>query len=276
MIDKSGYNNIKIPDKLDSVVQSAIDEALSSKKRFTVLKKVLCTAAALFIAAVSMLNLSPSFAQAVSSIPVISDLCSVFTFREYHFEDDIKYIDVKIPQISNTGQSELEKRVNLEIQKVINDCVEENEARAKEYYDAFVATGGDPEDFHPVGILVDYEVKSVNEDYVSFVVWECESSFSAYTQYFYYNIDLENGAVITLKDYLGSDYREKVTQSVEKSIAEWDEDEKYIFFDDISIYDLINENRSFYINEEGKIVVVFDKYEIACGAAGVLEFVIES
>ena len=75
---------------------------------------------------------------------------------------------------------------------------------------------------------------------------------------------------------MGSDYREKVTQSVEKSIAEWDEDEKYIFFDDISIYDLINENRSFYINEEGKIVVVFDKYEIACGAAGVLEFVIES
>ena len=55
-----------------------------------------------------------------------------------------------------------------------------------------------------------------------------------------------------------------------------DKDEKYIFFDDISIYDLINENRSFYINEEGKIVVVFDKYEIACGAAGVLEFVIES
>lgn len=276
MIDKSNYDNIRIPNKLDSVVHSAIDEALSSKKRFTVLKKVLCTAAALFAAAVSMLNLSPSFAQAVSSIPVISDLCSVFTFREYHFEDDIKYIDVKIPQISNTGKSELEKRVNLEIQKVINDCVEENEARAKEYYDAFVATGGDPEDFHPVGILVDYEVKSVNEDYVSFVVWECESAFSTYTQYFYYNIDLENGAVITLKDYFGSDYREKVTQSVEKSIAEWDEDEKYIFFDDISIYDLINENRSFYINEEGKIVVVFDKYEIACGAAGVLEFVIES
>ena len=35
---------------------------------------------------------------------------------------------------------------------------------------------------------------------------------------------------------------------------------------------LLEEKEDFYLQEDGTVVVVFDKYEIAAGAAGVLEF----
>lgn len=38
---------------------------------------------------------------------------------------------------------------------------------------------------------------------------------------------------------------------------------------------MIHENTNFYINEDGLAVVVFEKYEIAAGVAGTLEFAID-
>lgn len=97
------------------------------------------------------------------------------------------YIDSRIPQIENTGNTELEDRVNLEIQKVVRDCQAAGEERAKEYYDAFVETGGDPKDFIPLGITIDYETKYISPECVSFVVSQRETRFAAYNCDLYYN-----------------------------------------------------------------------------------------
>ena len=43
-------------------------------------------------------------------------------------------------------------------------------------------------------------------------------------------------------------------------------------FDDVDLEALLEEKEDFYLQEDGTVVVVFDKYEIAAGAAGVLEF----
>lgn len=275
MIDPSKYKNIKIPDNLHRVVQDAIREGLASTpavKQFSVLKRVACAAAGFILCVATLLNASPVFASVAYNIPVVGDICRVLTLREYHVADEVKYIDVKIPKIENTGKSELEQRVNLEIQKVMHDCVTENEVRAEEYYDAFVATGGDPEDFTPVGITVDYAVKQVNDKYVSFVVSQYETNFSAYAYDYYYNIDLESGRILTLKDCLGEDYRQIAADSMEQSISSWEDDKKALLWDDLSIIDLISEHTDFYMDEHNQIVVVLDKYEAAAGAAGILEF----
>ena len=222
-----------------------------------------------------LLNLSPTVARAMSQIPLLGELCRVVTFREYHFTDEIKYVDVRIPQIENWGKSQLEQRVNLEIQKKIHDCIQESEAIAQDYYEAFVATGGKPEDFHPIGITVDYEVKTINQKYASFVIWKCESFVRAYEQWYYYNIDLQSGRILSLKDWFGNDYRQIVAKHVEEELANWDEDQRWALWADIDVEDLISENTDFYINPEGQVVVVFPRYSLACGAAGRLEFVIE-
>ena len=43
---------------------------------------------------------------------------------------------------------------------------------------------------------------------------------------------------------------------------------------EIDGFDKISENQKFYINNDGKIVICFDKYEIAAGAQGSPEFVL--
>lgn len=279
MIDKSDYRNIDIPNELDAVVNGAILEGkrLNRNNRIiSVFKKIGATAAVFAVSFIALLNVSPTVAHAAYQIPVIGDLCRIVTFREYHFEDDIKYIDAKIPQIENTGKSDLEKRVNFEIQKKINDCIAENEEVARGYYEAFIETGGKPEDFIPVGITVDYDIKCINEKYVSFVISQYETAFKAYNHEFYYNLDLESGRNLTLKDWYGNDYKKIVAESIENTIAGWTNEQKEVLWDDIAIIDLISENTDFYINQDNQIVVVFAQYEAAYGAAGTLEFTIRS
>lgn len=278
MIDRKGYEQIQIPAELDEMVQEAITEGLSARSRRTVAsvsKRAGLIAAVLLLCMVSLLNLSPVFASAACELPVVGGLCRVLLFREYHTQDNIKYIDAEIPQIENTGKTELETRVNLEIQEAINACLQESEARAQEYFDSFVATGGDPKQFTPLGITVDYEVKHISPQYVSFVVRQYETAFSAYNQYFYYNLDLETGRELTLRDWLGNDYRQITAENIEKTIAGWSKEQRSLLWDDLSVIDLISENTDFYLNESGQAVVVIGKYEAARGSAGQLEFVIE-
>ena len=274
MIDTTQYSKMEISEELNSVVQDAIEEGLKKRKIRNIWKKTSVSVAAFILCMIVLLNVSPSLVASAYDVPIIGDLCRVFTFREYHVDDEIKYIDAKIPQIDNTGKTDLEKRVNLEIQKIISNCLQESEKRAKEYYDAFVQTGGNPEDFRPIGITIDYDVKYIGEQYISFVVSQSETSFSAYNYNFYYNIDLENGKIVTLKDLFGSNYRQMIADSIENTIAGWSEERKAMLWEDLSIIDLISEDTNFYM-DENNVIVVIDKYEAASGAAGMLEFTIQ-
>lgn len=279
MIDKTDYKNIKIPDELSDVVNDAISTGKRMRKKnrtVNVLKRAGAVAAVFAVCVISLLNISPVFAQAAYEIPVIGDLCRIVTFREYHFEDHMKYIDAKIPKIENTGKSDLEKRVNLEIQRKINDCIEENKEVAKGYYEAFIETGGKPEEFTPVGITVDYKIMCSNDRYVSFVISQYETAFNAYKHNYYYNIDMGSGRIITLKDWFGNDYRQIVADSIEDTIGGWSDEQKEALWDDVSFVDLISENTDFYINQDGQAVVVFPQYEVANGAAGAVEFTIQA
>lgn len=275
MIDHSQYDNIQIPQELSSVVEDAISCGLGTQPRRRHLwRAVACIPTAMAACLVLLLNLSPTFADGACSLPVVGDVCRIFVFREYHTQDEIKYIDAVIPQIENTGKSELEQRVNLYIQQLIQNCLDESEARAKEYYDAYVATGGDPTEFHPIGITVDYEVKYLTSQYVSLHIYHYESAFAAYQTDYYYTLDLESEKMLTLKDWFGNDYQQIVADSIRRTISTWSAEEQRELWTDITLEDLITEQRSFYLNEDGQAVVVFDKYELACGAAGRPEFVI--
>lgn len=276
MIDHSPYENIEIPQQLSSVVEDAIACGSGGRpKRHRPWKAIAAfvptAVAACFIL---LLNLSPSFAAGACNLPVVGSVCRIFVFREYHTQDEIKYIDAVIPQIENTGKTALEQRVNLYIQQLIQSCLEESEARAKEYYDAFVATGGDPADFHPIGITIDYEVKHLSDQYVSLHIYHYETAIAAYQSDYYYTLDLESEKILTLKDWFGSNYKEIVADSIRRTILTWPSDQQRELWPDITLEDLITESRSFYLNQEGQAVVVFDKYELACGAAGRPEFVI--
>ena len=275
-MNKSKYDKLEIPKELSSVVDDAIETGLKSeRKKIKIYKRVIGIAAVIVITFVLPINIMPSYAKAVQEIPIIGEIAKIFTFREYHFEDEIKYVDVKIPEFVYKGKSGLEKRVNQEISKIINEEAKNAEKHAKEYYDAFVATGGNPKEIMPIGINIDYDIKNITEEVASFVITKNETLASAYFVEYFYNIDMESGRYLTLKDWLGNDYKEKVVQNIKNIISSWSQEQKELLFKDVNIEDLINENTNFYINEQNQAVVVFEKYEVAAGAAGRLEFVIE-
>ena len=145
---KKAYNSIEIPQELDYAVNRAIHKnKLQKRNNLTIwIKGATATLATTFALFVVLLNTNESFAKAMEEVPVIGSLAEVFTVREYKEENDTDLIEAKIPAIKNTGNEDLEDRINYEISSKINEVLDEARMRAEEYKEAVLATGGTMED----------------------------------------------------------------------------------------------------------------------------------
>ena len=275
---KAVYEAIKIPEQLDYIVNKAISNKQNTKEyKMKYVKYVLSTVSCIFLTFVVIVNLSPSFASSISDIPIIGNMAKVFTIEEYKEEDEQKLINAKIPGIENTGNTELEKRINYEIALKMNEVLEEAEDRAAEYKKAVIETGGKEEDYQPINIQIDYKVGYSNDKIVSFVILKSETLASAYTERYFYNIDIETGKNLNLRDLLGNDYKNIIDETIYKEIEERSKnpDNMYFVEEEMKFSGIKNEYQNFYINTDGKVVIVFEKYEIAPGYMGAQEFVID-
>ena len=225
---KKAYNSIEIPQELDYVVNKAIHKNnLHQKNKLKIwIKGATATLATTFALFVILLNTNETFAKAVEDVPVIGSIAEVFTVREYKEENDTDLIEAKIPAIKNTGNEELEDRINYEISSKINEVLEEAKQRAEEYKKAVLATGGTMEDYIPTQINIDYKITYQDDNIISFVITKSESAASAYQEQYFYNIDIENGKELNLRDVLGENYKEIVDEEVKKQIKERMEENK--------------------------------------------------
>ena len=239
------------------------------KKKSHLPQQLLCLAASVCVLFVAALNLNPAFAAAAAQVPVLGSMARVLTFTEYHIESESRLLNARVPEIDGTDFPDLEERINEEIQQKIDAGMAQAQERAAQEYEAYVATGGDPDEFIPVTITFDYEVKSCTDDVLSFELQRFEVRASSFTELTYYNIDLNTGESITLEDLLGPDWKDKVNAVVNAAI---DEHPEFYFAKDQGGFTGVSDNQRFYINEAGNPVVVFQKYEIAPGSSGVLEF----
>lgn len=239
------YRDTPIPPELEQGVEDAIQAGCRPRLPRRGLKRAVAAAAGL--CACFVVLTSPAVAAAVDDVPVLGQLCRILTGQAYESREETSYVQVQLPEIENTGDSSLEQRVNLD-------------------------TGGDPDTFQPIQIKVDYQVKSVTDQWASFVVTKTESLASAYFRQYFYNLDLETGQSLTLRDVLGPNWAAQGAAAVEEQLEQWDEEQKALLFDNVDLEALLEEKEDFYLQEDGTVVVVFDKYEIAAGAAGVLEF----
>lgn len=285
---KEEYYNIQIPDNLDSMIESALEQKgdyLEKEGKMLVIRKIrfaAVLAAVVCVAFLTGVRYNESFAMAASHIPFIRGIVTLVTSQEYTKENDEEILSVSIPKIEGNITGGLEEVINNEIRKKVNEITKEAEQRAREYKEAYVQTGGEERDWK-MEIQVDYDIKCQNEAYLSFQIWKTESLASCYTENYYYNIDLEVGKELTLRDLLGPGYKEIANKAVKKGIKKrLKEDENAMFFgygeDEglIEGFKSISENQSFYINEKGNIVLVFEKYSIAPGYMGEVEFELEN
>lgn len=267
---RQDYRDTPVPPELERGVEEAIRAGSRARMPRLWLRRTVAAAAGL--CACFVVFTSPAVASAMDGVPVLGTLCRILTGEAYQSREETNYVRVQLPQMENTGDSSLEQRVNLEINAVIHQEVERSKERAEEYYQAYLDTGGDPDTFQPIQIQVDYQVKSVTDQWASFVITKTESLASAYFQQYFYNIDLETGQKLTLRDLLGPDWANQVQTAVEEQLEQWDPERQALLFDNVDWEELLKEKGDFYLQTDGTVVVVFAKYELAAGAAGVLEF----
>lgn len=282
---KNRYDSIPVPDELNERVQKAIRESATSKSSKVTpfyqkhLFKYGACAAALVIAFTTTLNTNVAFATGMQELPVIGAIAKVLTFRSYEEKKDNVNITVNIPKIEVISEdTKLPDSINQKILSLCEQYVTRAEQDAEEYRKAFMETGGTEEEWaaHNLRIDVGYSIEAQNSDYLSFSVYGAESWVSSNNEFRYYNIDLKTEQFVTLKDILGEDYITLANESIKEQITDRTKEQGDIFFPaESGGFTSISDETNFYINETGNPVIVFDKYEIAIGAAGRQEFEIQ-
>lgn len=274
---KSKYESIEIPKELDHMMNQTIEKTQRERRNRVWKKRWLAVAAALALF-VTPLNVSQGFADTLAEIPVIGSIAKVLTFRAYVAESEELVADVNIPEVVETNNQAFEDKVNALIQDKVEKTLAEAQQRAEEYKEAYLATGGTEEEVEErkIEAKVDYTVYAKTLDTLSFMLFSYDTVAAAYAEYTYYNLDLKHDREWSLADLLGENYVDAVTEAVKVEMDKQSEEEGMTFWDDVKASDWqVREDIDFYINVDGNPVVVFEKYEIAAGALGRLEYEIQ-
>ncbi|MEA3423050.1 MAG: DUF3298 and DUF4163 domain-containing protein [Bacillota bacterium] len=268
--------NIEIPESLSTVVDGAISKGDERRLKLRFIRRSGVGLAATVLIGLSAIgigvNSSEVFADTINEIPILKSVARIMTYRSFEINNENLNAEISIPEIKGINDPVLEAKINLEIQKKLSENLEEIEIRAEEYKEAYFSTGGTKENFHPIKATVDYEVKSISENYLSFVIYQYESLGSAYTQYTFYNLDIIENREVDLEDIFGENYIDVINEKVIEGIDVMKKDPKNIFFDGDMGFLTIDSNQKFYINSDENIVMIFEKYEIAPGYMGIIEF----
>lgn len=304
---KKIYDSIEIPEELSDVVNRAIasknKEEIrmkheNNKKKNNVVRifrYAAATAAGLLICLTVGVNSSEAFAKEMSEVPVLGALAKVLTVRSYHGTDGDYEIDMDVPEIvpGETGaQADAPEvtaftgDINAEIEKIVDDYMEQAKAEFQEYKEAFFATGGTQEEWadRTMDIDVNYEVKYQEGNILSLELVTAKGWVASQEERYYYNLDLSTEEYLTLRDLLGEDYVELCNESIVAQIKQrMAEDENKMYFGfgpngeedremGIPGFTTVTDDTKFYLNERGNVVIVFEKYEIAPGYMGFQEF----
>lgn len=262
---KRKYKNTPIPHELDVVVKQALKPR--KKRRLNMINSLGGVAAAAMIM-ITGINTSPTLANALSEVPLVGSLVKVFTFTEYTVAEETIEADIKVPAIANMEHKMLQATLN-------NKYLEES----KKLYDDFTAemeklkkNGGGH-----LGVESDYVIKTDNDQILVVGRYVVNTVGSSSTTFKYDTIDKKNQLLITLPSLFKDDrYISLISDNIkEQMTAQMNADpDKVYWVEGAMSFETIAKDQTFYINDEGKLVISFDKYEVAPGYMGVVEFII--
>lgn len=287
---KAQFENIEIPQELEGLVQKAIAVGLegnkvdnkvleikeASDRRLNMkryIRKSGIIAAAVIIGFIGAVNLSPSFAQSMNNVPVIKDLVKVFTFNQYTYKKDTYEANIKAPVITGLKNETLQNTLN-------NKYLEENKKLFKQFESEVGSIDKIGKGAH-LGVDSGFEIKTNNDEILSIGRYVVNTAGSSSTTMTYDTIDKKNEIVITLPSLFKNDsYIDIISKNIKDQIKDrvkkdpnqiyWVKGEENAIGGDG--FDKIKPDQQFYINEQGKLVISFDKYEIAPGCMGLPEF----
>lgn len=265
--------NTDIPDSVKNKIEetlAALPEKNIHIKKTKILPRIAATAACfIFVIFFLLPNVSVAYAEAFEEIPIIGRLIKVITVRNYFYSDDYHEMDIDVPKVSGED-GDAADYINNDVNKLTDTLV-------KQFYKDLDSIG----DSGHSSIYVDYETVTNTESWFTLKMRVHEAAGSSNTYYKYYHIDKKSGKIIKLSD-LSED--EGFLETLEKEIrqqmrSQMDNDGSKIYWLDDSIigkdFVAITPEHNFFWNENGDLVIVFDKYEVAPGAMGTPEFTVD-
>ena len=280
---KQEYEEIRIPAELRRRVEAGIqkgkedgEEIIRMNKKSKLIKFVRNTAGAVVAAMLAitiMANSGASIANAMMKIPVLGTIAEIVTFREYKDSTNDMTADVKIPEVSVKNE---DGSVNQETTDAVNKSIQEYTDELIAQYKADVeASGGEGKQL----VDLEYEVITDSDRLFSIRFDKLQIMASGAESVKIYHIDKQTGQMINLKGLFKEDvnFIDPISDNIKKQMKEQmaaDESKMYFIDSDMpeSDFQSITEDTTFYVNDSGKLVIVFDEYEVAPGSMGVVEF----
>lgn len=271
---KEEYMNIPIPMELEFTVKKSLEEGRKTMKNKIYLKRICATAAsiALFATAITVgVNTNEALAQTLSDVPVLGGIVRVLTFKEYKFNEETYDADIKTPAIDGLDNKDLQNSLN-------EKYLDEN----KKLYEEFTA---DMESLKKdggghMGVDSGFVIKTDTDNILSVGRYVVNTVGSSSTTFKYDTIDKKNEVLITLPSLFKDDsYVDIISKNIKEQMIEKNKaDESNVYWikelepEMTDSFEKILKDQSFFITAEGKLVISFDKYEVAPGCMGVLEF----
>lgn len=274
---KDEYKNIPIPEDLDFIFEKVILKSKVKKARSYKWVAGVAAAVVLFTAGI---NTSPGMAKALADVPIVGSVVKVLTFIEFNVEEGDRYkANIKVPALQDLENEELAKSLN---EKYLNE--------GKELYEEFV---NDKEEMDMdglgghLGVDSGYEIKTDNEQILSISRYVVNTVGSSSTIMKFDTIDKKKGILISLPMLFKDDsYVAVISENIKEQMrTEMKEvnSEKFYWVSGVSeteditpswLFETIKKDQNFYISNEGKLVISFDKYEVGPGSTGIVEFTI--
>lgn len=227
---------------------------------------------------VALPNTNATVAYAMSNIPVLGKLVEVVTFRDYKYEDERNNADIETPELK-VNPTELAE--NTEVQENIEKSTGEINAEIQEITDKLVAEfeeGLKNQDGYQT-MEVKSEVINTTADYFTLKLNVFQAAGSGAEWNYFYTVDLKTGERMALKDLFteGADFITPISENIKEQMrAQMEADESKTYWLDSEMeewnFKAITEDTSFYVNENGNVVISFNEGDVAPMYMGVVEF----
>lgn len=232
----------------------------------------------IILSAITIISLSNSILYAQEELPKDKPGTAVFVMSKneknkiqvttnfIEEKTDHLQINMQIPVMDNFKSKSFQKKLNRKIRKdqcylkstIEQDAIQNYQYATKKGYPVL-----------PYELMTNYHVKSNNDIFsLEITIYDYRGGAHGMTTRTYYNIDTNTSKPMCLKDIANE---ELLNKEIQRQITQRHEQGE-MFFDEGLEFKGIKENQSFYITEEGLLVIVFGLYEIAPYVAGILEF----
>ena len=262
----------EVPESVRDRIQETLDdlpEQAPSGIRFRILPRIAAAAACfVFVLLFLLPNISPTYAAALEKVPGIGNFVHVVTIRNYIYDDSRHQMNIQVPEIQGADQAGT---------MINKDVSELTEILVSNFYKDLNLSGSSG-----VGsISLDYEAVTNTDRWFTLKLTVTQIAASSNSYYKFYHIDKVSGKIVTLPDLFAEEGYEELIRSevVRQMNQQMEQDPSLVYWTENKKlgedFVTIDAKRNFCWDENGNLVLLFDKYEVSPGFMGTPSFTID-